>query len=224
MKTLICLANSRKISGRCIAGIEVDSNPYKWIRPISDRDTGEISEEERRYENGDMPQLLDVIQIPMLKAAPHSFQQENHIIDDTEYWEKKGVIDFKELAKYVETKQDELWMDGNSSYNGLNDRVSTKLADSFKHSLYLIKPENLKIVVSVEGAEFNNAKRKVRALFSLGRTSYKLGVTDPRIEKKYLSSSDGEYDLSKKVAYICVSLAEEYAGNCYKLVASIITK
>jgi len=51
---IVCLANSRKISGRCIAGKKISEN--KWMRPVSNRESEEISEEERRYENGQMPQ------------------------------------------------------------------------------------------------------------------------------------------------------------------------
>lgn len=60
---IICLANSRKISGRCIAGKIISSN--KWMRSVSSRENEEISEEERRYENGQMPKLLDIIKIPV---------------------------------------------------------------------------------------------------------------------------------------------------------------
>ena len=55
-KRIVCLANSRKMSGRCIAGKEVLDTGYgEWIRPISKRETAEISEEEMRFENGEIP-------------------------------------------------------------------------------------------------------------------------------------------------------------------------
>ena len=41
---IVCLANSRKISGRCIAGKIISEK--RWIRPISSRDSEEISEED----------------------------------------------------------------------------------------------------------------------------------------------------------------------------------
>ena len=38
MKRILCLANSKKLSGRCVAGREVlDSGPGSWNRPVSAR-------------------------------------------------------------------------------------------------------------------------------------------------------------------------------------------
>ncbi len=49
-KRIVCLANSRKLQGRCIAGRElVSGKPAAWIRPVSDREHEEVSEYERQY-------------------------------------------------------------------------------------------------------------------------------------------------------------------------------
>lgn len=81
-KTIICLANSRKINGRCVAGKEIAGGKIgAWIRPVSSQPAGELSEKDRCYENCHDPKLLDVIRIPMIKAQPHGCQTENHLID-----------------------------------------------------------------------------------------------------------------------------------------------
>src|SRR5688572_20697011 len=61
-KRIVCLANSRKLSGRCVAGIEiVDSQLSGWIRPVSVRQSHEVSEIEREYRDGSDPQVLDIV-------------------------------------------------------------------------------------------------------------------------------------------------------------------
>jgi len=45
VKRLVCLANSRKLSGRCVAGRELSGGrPIGWVRPVSARENEEVSE------------------------------------------------------------------------------------------------------------------------------------------------------------------------------------
>jgi hypothetical protein len=81
VKTIVCFANSRKTAGRCIAGKAwQDGKPGEWVRPVSSRSTHEVSEEERRYENGQDPQLLDILRVPCDAHQPLSHQRENHVM------------------------------------------------------------------------------------------------------------------------------------------------
>lgn len=221
-KVFVCLANSRKISGRCIAGRELlDCDVGEWIRPVSERDSREISEEDRRYEDGSTAQVFDIIRVHMSGLDDHPFQEENYIIDDGLYWEKEG-----EYTGDLESLLDEpelLWENGNSSYNGFNDRVPTSSIDEKIQTLYFIFPDSFKIVVRTEGAEFGNGKKKVRADFTYNGERYFLAITDPDIEREYLAKGEGEYCLDEDV-YLTVSLADSHNGYCYKLVAGVFSE
>jgi hypothetical protein len=115
VKRIVCLANSRKHSGRCIAGKEVLERGYgPWIRPISARPSAEVSEEERRYETGRDPRVLDIIDIPMIAAAPVLHQTENHVIDAEHYWTKTNELPWADLKRLVDNPA-MLWSNGDST-------------------------------------------------------------------------------------------------------------
>ena len=222
-KKIVCLANSRKHSGRCVAGKEVLAKGYgNWIRPVSARPSAEISEEERRYENGVLPEVLDIISIPMIGATPQLYQSENYVIDADYYWVKKGQLSWPDIKELVD-KPAPLWTSNDSTYYGLNDRVKVDLAAKLPNSLRLIEPEDLTIRVVTEGGEFGNPRRRVRADFKHAGTSYSVIVTDPVAEKALLARPNAEY--KPKDTYLCISLGEAHTdGSCYKLVATLISK
>jgi len=223
VKRIVCLANSRKHSGRCIAGKAVLNGAYGgWVRPVSARPSGELSEEERRYNSGEDPRVLDIVDVPMLAPAPLLHQSENHIIDAEYCWTKIGKLPWARLRQLVD-EPETLWSNGESTYYGRNDRVKLDVAGRMTNSLVLIRPQGLSIVVRAEGVEFGNPRRRVRADFKYRGVNYLIVVTDPVAERAFLSGSDGQYSVAE--AYLCVSLGEPHTDNCcYKLVAGVITE
>ena len=102
-KRLVCLANSRKLHGRCIAGREWNGTEAgDWIRPISARDGGEVSEYERQYKDGSDPRVLDIIDVPVLEASPKDYQTENWLLDKRFYWENAGQFSPSDLSALVD--------------------------------------------------------------------------------------------------------------------------
>lgn len=220
VKRMLCLANSRKLQGRCIAGKElVGTRSTAWIRPVSSREHEEVSEGERQYANGRDPRVLDIIDVPLLASRPHEYQQENWLLDPKQYWLKRGQASWNDLRSHVDAVSP-LWVDGNSSFNGCNDRILLGQARSLRSSLRLIHLERLRLAVFKPGEAFGNLKRRVQGRFSHAGADYRLWVTDPEYERRFLDQADGEYEIGE--SYLTVSLGEQYEGYCYKLIATII--
>jgi hypothetical protein len=180
-------------------------------------ETGELSLRDISFRDGGMPELLDIISVPLTRHSPHSYQSENYMIDDRQ-WVKKGKLSISDLPGLCDDVQS-LWINGHHSHNGLNDRIPLNIAEeTVLSSLVLVKPRNLRITVD----EGPNLLKKIRAKFNLNGVKYWLSVTDPLIEKKYFNKDIGEYPITEENAYLTVSIGEPYEGYCYKLVAAII--
>lgn len=221
VKRIVCLANSRKLSGRCIAGREWnDGQAGQWIRPVSARENQEVSENERQYENGSDPQVLDVIDIPLLKRQPEDYQTENWLLDSEHYWRKVGHLPRSDLSALTDP-DGPLWLDGHSTSKGENDKIPINIINAIANSLRLIRVDHLKLNVSMPGEAFGNRKRRVQGRFSHAGKEYALWVTDPKFERTYLAKPDGDYEIGE--CYLTISLGEQYQGACYKLIAAIIT-
>lgn len=223
-RKIICLANSRKPpSGRCIAGKELDGpRAGQWIRPVSARPTKEVSEEERRYETGHKAQMLDIIRVPLEIHSPAVHQVENHVLADDYYWVKEHKATWTQIESLVDPFDANFWMQAESTWHGINDKVSEVLAPNIHTSLKLIVPEDFKIQVLVEeGYEGRPSRRRVRGYFDYHGMTYKLSVTDPTIEDTYLAMDVGYYPI--ETVMLCISLAEVWHGYAFRVVASVIT-
>ena len=215
-RTFVCFANSRKTSGRCVAGKElINGQPAGWIRPVSSRPTHEISIDERRYQDGRDPDLLHVVSVQFLAAQALPHQPENHLIDDGYYWSQQGTLDFRNIDPWLDTPTT-LWDAGYSGYAFTNNRVPDTVASPA--SLYLIRVPSLTLVVGAKSADY--PKRIVRGEFTHGRWPYCLAVTDPHVEAAYLARPDGRYTLDEPV--LAVSLGDPFQGYFYKLIAAVL--
>jgi len=214
-KKIVCLANSRKYKGRCIAGKEISSG--RWIRPVSEDEFGALHTEHLVLKNGHVPSILDVIKVPLKEEKREVYHPENKLISD-ERWKKYGVFQFEDLEK-IKDEPRSLW----TNENPYEDRISLDyIKDHYgqiNYSLFLIKPEDFKIKVK----ETDNGDMKVRSIFKYKDVVYNLSLTDPVLEYIYEKKGKGEFPIEDDV-FLCISLGLPYEGCCYKLVASVISK
>jgi hypothetical protein len=216
---VICLANSRKLSGRCIAGLRTDGRG--WIRLVRESPDGTLFQRDYILKDGLEAQVLDVLRIDLIRPRPELYQPENWLIQNN-LWE---LVERPASVKYQRTF-DSYIVAGPILFGNQSDRISIKEINKNppKASLSLVIPDSLEWVIkrNIKG------KRQMRALFNLSSTFYDLGVTDPLLER-YLSSLPlGNYSL-KSIGLresdrllLTISLGEPFQGDCYKLVTSAL--
>lgn len=221
-KTILCLSNSRRPGGTCVAGKElVDGVVGGWIRPINLQHHNAIGVNDLRLEGGGRADVFDVLTVPMLEARPNGHQTENHLIDTGSLWIKDGAASWEDIEAATDAGVGPLWLNGNSSYHGTNDNIPQTSLGGIASSLKLIRPSRLAIVVGRESQYGGGTKRKIRADFDLNGTRYNFVITDPWAETIYFAQNDGTYQIGE--SRLCVSLAEVGYGVATKLVATVIT-
>jgi hypothetical protein len=221
-KILVCLANSRKVDGHCVAGKEYFGGGRfgGWVRPISTCVSHSLSAKDRSYAGWREPGLLDLIEMCLEGHVPREHQTENFVIDASCQWKRVGRLSWSGLEAAVDKFPGYLWIDGASSRNGRNDQIPSARRSECRNSLLLLEPEEFSICVREEG-EFGT--HRIRAEFACGGVCYVLSVTDTIIEKQFKNKPVGKYPLSK--ARICVSVGAPFprpTDPCYKFVAGVI--
>ena len=218
VKRIVCLANSRKPGGRCVAGIEIDGEQrLGWIRPVSDREDQAVAYSEQRYEDNRLPCVLDIVEVPLKKAQPHEHQQENWLLDGTQRWVKAGVASREDLTQWVDHPK-HLWINGYSTSKGLNNKIPNAVASKLNSSLRLFKVDILMVHVFMDWG-----RKRVQGRFRHFGSDYWLWITDPGYEQKYLAKPEGRYNIGE--SFLTVSLGEPYDdGYCHKLVAAVIER
>ena len=155
--------------------------------------------------------------VRLLKPEPFQFQRENWILDPRARWEREGRIGWDELC-LLEQRPKRLWIDGDSSRNGRNDRVPVEQQFAVMDSLKLIRADS--VTIMVDPSPRDGGKLEVRAGFQYAKSSYILRVTDCVCEEKFGARGVGRYRLG--ASFLTVSLGEAFDGYMYKLVAAVI--
>lgn len=214
---IVCLANSRKFGGRCVAGKRLNGDSVgEWVRPVSPKETGELNSRVIALQGGAMPALGDILSIPVDKPAPHPYQSEN-IFLKSETWQKVGEFSPDRLDALLDSPET-LWQNGYSGWHGLNDRIPVEAFDSSgSGSLFFIHAREVSVHV-VKGAD---GLKHIRAGFIYGGRKYRLAVTDAAVEESFIKQEFGVYPLADEYVYLCISLSEPCEGFCYKLAAGI---
>ena len=220
VKRIVCLANSRKMGGRCVAGKELlaDARAGRWIRPVSARENEEVSEQERCYADGGDPRVLDIIDVSLLNPHPKTYQRENWRLNPNGRWNKVGRTAWDDLAAMADADEP-LWINGHSTISGHNDRVPIDDAADIDNSLRLIRVDALTVTVS-EPSRPSADFPILRGSFNYYGDDYCFRITDPESENGAVNLAYGEYPVGER--YLVVSLGEPFEGYAYKLVATII--
>ncbi len=211
MARIICLANSYKHGGRCIAGI--DQNTGKWVRPVPDNKNGAVTSTTRHI-NGKEPQILDIIEIPLENYGDdEGCQPENRLLK-LGPWKKVGRVTAQDLLQYCE--DDSVILHNHQEY--VPPEFFETLSKSKWKSLQLINKSKLSFHPAYK-------RNQWRVIFYDGRGHLlDLKLTDPLISDRLRNN--------EKISNNCiltVSLATPWSPQgsdqperCYKMVAGVV--
>lgn len=178
-----------------------DGSP-SWIRPVSSGPMGQV-------DSGlvDNINLLDIIEIEVIKECPNGFQSENVLFDPNSIRViKKVPVQDNYLDRLVDQKQTLLF---ESDSNAISVSDITQLS----YSLTFIKPESWSFM--------DGMNKQTRCIFSFADHTYDLPITDVEFCNEYKKNPSIVQNL--KQVYLTISLGRVFEGKHYKLVAGVIS-
>jgi hypothetical protein len=217
---LICLANSYKWHSRCLAGLRVDGSG--WVRPVSDREHGELQYSQYRLPDHSEPHLFDVIRVGLSRHQPTPHQPENWLVDNTAWklLERPASAEHAHVVSAAVCGGSLLF--GNTGRSVPHAQFHSRPA---RESLVLVHPIGIRW-----RTEFNTymLRNMPRVLFQLGDVPYDLPLTDPTYAGPLERRDEGDYRSSDlgipedATILFTVSLGDPLDGICYKLVAAVV--
>lgn len=214
---LICLANSRKLGGRCVAGLKLDGSG--WLRPIGTLPNGTLYPPDYTLNDGTEVGPLDVIQISFRGPRPAPHQPENYVIDGTSW----SLLARPMSKNHVHVLQSAV-LRGSELLGGFSDRVpyDSFLKKQAATSLALIAPETMDVYDQMS----YRGRPQARCRFFLGSGAntylYDLAITDPEWEKAVIQQGFRTLRQTDAKFLVTISLGEPFGLECYKFAAAIM--
>ena len=215
-KYFICLANSYKRGGRCIAGVEIisdnsggwkpvrnDDDRPRWIRPIAKTTYGEIP---NFVAEG--IELLSVVKLKDVAPCPEQAHVENVYYSHMEQCDHNISLEPSILNQLIDSKHQ-------SIFHNRGRAVSAEMLMGINYSLMLIHPDKA-------GAyrDENREKSKNRMKFTYYGVEYDFPITDPYFLEEFKREPERYGDIPD--VYLALSLGLEFEGWHHKLVAGVI--
>lgn len=209
---MLCMANSKKLGERCVAGLLQDGT---WVRPVTAKSGGALTPEQCLLDIGRPIRPLDVVRLKVREQRPQPHQPENWLIS-AHTWQfvrkekKKGIT---ELLSACESSRDLL-------FGTDEDKVSLIQINEkgIEESLVLVRvtrPEFYR-------KRFANNVPQIRVDFTYAGIEYDLSVT---FESPKSLGAAKSHKRSSRDWWFTISLGEPFQpyGSqeryCYKLVA-----
>jgi len=214
-KYFLCLANSFKYGGRCIAGIELkkvedhwrivrksDGTP-SWIRPVSRyTGTGEIPND-----IADCITVLSVVYLTGVEPCPEGVHSENVFYENIEITGSRQECTASVLDKLVCGQH-------NFIFGSSGNYVRACNVSSVGYSLIMVHLHDVDVYIKKKGDLL-----KPRMRFNIGCCEYDFPITDP----EYWNSMKLGYNKigKRKDVYAVLSLGLPYEEKHFKLVAAL---
>lgn len=215
-KYFICLANSYKHGGRCIAGVEVvpksegqmsiarhnDGRPC-WIRPVSMAENGEIP-----ISLAQGIKVLSLVKLIDVVPCPDKAHTEDVHCSRIECCPNNLECNEEFLRQLVDpVHQSVFYFRGKA--------IPATMINRLDYSLMLIHPEKASAYIDEE-----REKSKYRMKFTYYGSNYDFPITDPCFLETFKKNPQRYADLNG--VYLTLSLGLEFEGFHFKLVAAVL--
>ena len=215
-KHFICLANSYKHGGRCIAGIEVvpqadgsldivrhDDGRPRWIRPVSMSANGEIPNH-----LAESFKIFSLVKLTEVEPCPDKAHSEDVHCSRMEICPFELLPTKSFINQLLDTQHQAVFY-----YRG--KAIPATIIDRLDYSLMLILPENVSAYCDEE-----RENSKYRMKFTYSGSNYDFPITDPVFLEQFKKKPEKYADL--KGVYLVLSLGLEFEGFHFKLVATVV--